>query len=288
MLRRAVTLIALLMVSGFADSARAACQPDRQQINDNNSLILLGGTAKGALRQFAMGEFGKNVDYQRRLLGQFDRCGTLTRADLSYYKHEAGVSVNMGQRILQVKSGWQEMYELSVVVERDGKPMEVNHKQGTVSYRRDKTGKIVSATDRFLLSGKPGLTQISYRYDRHQRLSKRVAEGSDDNVNGTINYAWNRRNQPLAISSDSSKMTFSYDKQGREQRQTLVSISDVSSSSTTDNCQLWDDNGNCTLSYSHETEVFAQGKIRRNITSAYRFEYWPPEKKPARPPVPGH
>lgn len=283
MSRPAISLLALLIASGLIAPAvaSAACAPQRQKINDNNSLIMLGGTAKGAIKQFSMGEFGKNVNHQRRLLGEFDSCGALSRADLNYVRQEGGVTINMGQSILRVKSGWEEMYELSVVVERDGKQTEINHKQGTVSYMLGKDGNIISATDKFLLLNKPGSTETRYSYDRRRRLIKSVASGTDANSNGTTHYKWNAGNQLLAINSDSSKMSFFYDKQGREQRLTAATTNDISSSSSTDSCQLWDETGNCTLSYSHETEVFANGKINRDITAAYRFEYWDKAKKPA-------
>ncbi|WP_338564439.1 hypothetical protein [Erwinia sp. E_sp_W01_6] len=78
----------------------------------------------------------------------------------------------------------------------------------------------------------------------------------------------------MASLSANSKMTWSYDKQDREQRLTTTTHSDNSEMVTVDECQLWDERGNCTLSYSHETEVFAEGEVNRNISAAYRFEYW--------------
>ncbi len=36
---------------------------------------MLGGRAKGAVRKVIAGEFGKDVDSQKRVLGQFDPCG---------------------------------------------------------------------------------------------------------------------------------------------------------------------------------------------------------------------
>ncbi|WP_433977333.1 hypothetical protein [Erwinia sp. E_sp_B01_9] len=46
-----------------------------------------------------VGEFGKDVNQQKRILGQFDRCGALIRADISYDKNEGALMLRMVQSI---------------------------------------------------------------------------------------------------------------------------------------------------------------------------------------------
>lgn len=78
----------------------------------------------------------------------------------------------------------------------------------------------------------------------------------------------------VASTSARSKETYSYDNQWRELRLHGTSTTPVSTLRSVDECQLWDEVGNCTLSYLHETEVFAKGTIERHLSSAYKYQYW--------------
>lgn len=265
-------LVALLVAP--AGYAAAACAPGSQQVNNNNSLMMLGGTAKGPVKQFVVGEFGKDVDQQKRMLGQFDRCGALLRADISYEKQEGNMQIKLVQNIERVEQGWRSGYDLVVYQLKDGQPIEVNHKQGTIDYHTGQRGSITSSTDRFLLQGEQGFTETTNRFDGKQRLVRSVSRGSDKNSNGAFDYRWNNNNQLLSSKSERSTMQWRYDKQQRELSLTTKTDNALSSMTSVDECQLWDDRGNCTLSYSREMEVFPSGIVRRNITAAYRFEYW--------------
>ncbi|MGB9096991.1 hypothetical protein [Erwinia sp.] len=260
-------------VSGAVYAAES-CPAQAKQINDSNSLVLLGGTAKGPVKQVVVGEFGKDVNQQKRILGQFDRCGSLLRADISYDKSEGNMMLRMVQNIARNNSGWQSVYDMSVFVIKEGQPVEVNRKQGTVNYLISNKGIITSSTDAFLLKGEKGFTETTNSFDSRLRLIKSVARGSDEQANGEFRYKWNSKNQLVNSSSENSKMSWSYDKQDREQRLLTLTHSASSEMTSVDECQLWDEQGNCTLSYSHEKEVFPQGEISRHISAAYRFEYW--------------
>ncbi|KMV70987.1 hypothetical protein WB66_08875 [bacteria symbiont BFo1 of Frankliniella occidentalis] len=271
----ACTLTALMtLLVAPAGYAAAACAPGSQQVNNNNSLMMLGGTAKGPVKQFVVGEFGKDVDQQKRMLGQFDRCGALLRADISYEKQEGNMQIKLVQNIERVGQGWRSGYDLVVFQLKDGQPVEVNHKQGTIDYHTGKRGSITSSTDKFLLQGEEGFTETTNRFDDKQRLVRSVSRGSDQNSNGAFDYRWNNNNQLLSSKSERSTMQWRYDKQERELSLTTKTDNPLSSMTSVDECQLWDDRGNCTLSYSREMEVFPSGIVRRNITAAYRFEYW--------------
>lgn len=264
----------MLWAGVSAAYAAEICPAQAKQINDSNSLVLLGGTAKGPIKQVVVGEFGKDVNQQKRILGQFDRCGALLRADISYDKSEGSMMLRMVQNIARVNSGWQSVYDMSVFVIKDGQSVEVNRKQGTVNYLVGNKGIITSSTDAFLLKGEKGFTETTNSFDSRLRLIKSVARGSDQQANGVFRYQWNNKNQLVNSSSGNSKMSWSYDKQDREQRLLTLTYSANSDLTAVDECQLWDDRGNCTLSYAHEKEVFPQGEINRHISAAYRFEYW--------------
>ncbi|WP_034915448.1 hypothetical protein [Erwinia sp. 9145] len=254
--------------------AAPGCPPHSQQINDSNSILLLGGTAKGPIKQVVVGEFGKDVNQQKRILGQFDECGALLRADISVDKNEGNMALKIVQSITRVASGWQAVYEIAVFAVKDGQPQQVSNKQGNISYRVGSKGTIISASDAFLLDGQKGFTETTNSFDGRRRLTKSVARGTDVRVNGESRYRWNAKNQLINSSSENSKSTWSYDSDAREQRLLTLTHSPTSELTTIDDCQLWDSYGNCTLSYSRETEVLPQGEIRRNISAAYRFEYW--------------
>lgn len=264
--------------SGIASSA-TACPLNAQLINDSNSILLLGGTAKGPIKQVVMGEFGKDVNQQKRILGEFDRCGSLLRADVSFDKAEGNMLLKMVQSIVRVTSGWEAVYDMSVFVMQSGQPVEVNRKLGKINFLTGKQGTITSSTDAFLLQGKKGFTETTNSYDPRSRLIKSVARGSDRQTNGEYRYQWNEKDQLIASTSASSKMSWLYDKQNREQRLSTQTHNENSELTAVDECQLWDDHDNCTLSYSREKEVFAQGEILRNISAAYKFEYWDNSKE---------
>ena len=270
------TLMALVaLLAAPAVYAAPACPRNAQQINSNNSLVLLGGTAKGPIKQFVVGEFGKDVNQQKRMLGQFDRCGVLMRADISYEKQEGNLQIKLVQSIERASQGWRSDYDLVVYALKDAQPVEVKRKHGTIDYLTGRNGSISSSTDKFLLQGEQGFTETTHRFDARKRLVRSVARGSDISSNGTFDYRWNGKNQLISSRSEQSSMQWRYDNQDRELTLTSKTINPVSSVTSVDECQLWDDRGNCTLSYARETEVFPQGVVRRNITAAYRFDYWP-------------
>ncbi|QKJ87500.1 hypothetical protein PMPD1_2558 [Paramixta manurensis] len=269
----------LSVVLPFTFQARAAtpCAGVSQAVNDSNSVIMLGGTAKGPIKQFVLGEFGKDVNLQKRMLGQFDRCGVLSVADISYDKSEGGVTLSMAQHLTRVQGGWLAEYQISVKVQRGDQQVEVNNKQGTINYSSGKRGNITSASDSFVLMGKKGFTETTYRYNRHLRLTSSVARGSDALTNGEYHYRWNAKGQVLSTTSNNSKEHYTYDKHHRELRMDSVSHLPSSTLTAVDECQSWDDTGNCTLSYSREMEVSDKNTLQRNISAAYRFEYWDKE-----------
>ncbi|MBD8161285.1 hypothetical protein [Erwinia persicina] len=254
--------------------AAPACQPGYQQVNSNNSIVMLGGTAKGPIKQFVLGEFGKDVNQQKRMIGEFDRCGVMQRADLRYDKLEGRLQIGLVQNFERVSDGWLSHYEMTVSELRGGEPVVINDKRGTTHYRTDKRGMIVSSADAFTLKGESGFTETTHFFDRQSRLIRSTSRGTDTNSNGVLTYRWNKKNQLVASDSERQKMTWDYDSRERELRLNTRSDSPMSSMTTQDECQLWDDQGNCTLSYAREMEVFPGGIVRRNITAAYRYEYW--------------
>ncbi|MEI2264126.1 hypothetical protein [Erwinia sp. CGal63] len=266
-------LTVTLLMTAVAQGAET-CPVNAARINDSNSLLLLGGTAKGTIKQVVMGEFGKDVDWQKRLLSEFDRCGALLRADISFDKNEGNVVLKMAQNITRVATGWKAVYALSVYVLQKGELVEVNNKRGTISYLTGKKGVITSSSEAFLLQGKEGFTETTNSYDSRLRLVKSVARGSDADANGEFLYRWDAQNRLITSSSADSETQWRYDTKNREQGLLTHRHQPHSELTTQDECQLWDEHDNCTLSYSHEKEVFADGNIVRNISTAWRFEYW--------------
>ncbi len=260
----------------------ARCPLYSQAVNDSNSVIMLGGTARGHIRQFVVGEFGKDVDLQKRMLGQFDRCGALTVADIFYDKREGNVILSMAQHLEQVNGeGWLAEYQMSVRVQRDGREVEVNNKQGMINYLVGIHGNIISASDTFTNMGNKGFTETTYRHDKQFHLINSVARGSDVQSNGEYYYRWNQRGQMLSMTSTQSKEAYTYDKQGRELQLNSVSHRAGGLLTTINECQLWDETGNCTLSYSSEIEVSDAGTLKRHAGAAYRFDYWDKTPTPA-------
>lgn len=267
----------VLICAGFFSTSLLAdetCSPHSRQVADSNNLIMLGGTAKGQIRQFVGGEFGKDVNSQKRILGQFDPCGSLTVADISYDKNENNVLLTMQQHISRVAHGWVAEYAWLVKVEKAGKQTVVDNRQGTISWQVGKQGTILSATDSFTNMGKKGFTETTYQHDRQLRLQNSVARGSDDEANGVMRYQWDRRGLITAMRSEKGKDLYSYDNLQRELRIHGTHVTAASTLDTLDECQLWDVIGNCTLSYSRQTETYANGTLQRNFGTAYRYDYY--------------
>ena len=252
----------------------ANCGPLSQAIASSNSWIMLGGNAKGAVRQVIAGEFGKDVNSQKRVLGQFDPCGDLMVADVSYDKIESNVKLSMEQHIARVQGGWVGEYAYLVKVTKQGKEIVVDNRQGTINWLMGRQGNIVSASDKFTSMGKSGFTDTTYRYDKQLRLQHSVSRGTDEMTNGESHYRWNPQGLVISTRSSRSEDTYTYDKQFRELRLDGRASTPVSTIRSVGECQLWDEVGNCTLSYLHETEVFEQGIIERHLSSAYKYEYW--------------
>ncbi len=276
--------LAVSSALSFSASADEACPANSKVVNDSNNVILLGGTAKGQVRQVAVGEFGKDINSQKRLLAQFDACGRLQVAQASYDKNENNVQLNMEQHLMRTPTGWQADYKISVRVNKDNKWVEVTNKQGMVAYQQGKNGNITSASDVFVLMGEKGFTDTTYSYDKPLRLQKSVSRGTDHLANGEYRYQWNARGALASVTSEKSKDTYSYDKQHRELGLRAVSKTPVSGITAIHECQSWDDTGNCTLSYIRETEVFDSTAVKRNISAASRYEYWDAEKKNSESP----
>jgi len=268
-------IIALsLMLPAQSSMAASHCGPQSAAIASSNHWILLGGSARGAIKQVVAGEFGKDVNSQKRVLGQFDACGDLMVADISYDKSERNVILSMEQHIARVQGGWVAEYAYRVKVLKEGEEVVVDNRQGTITWQKGQHGNITSASDTFTSMGKSGFTDTTYRYDRQHRLEKSVSRGSDPLTNGENHYHWNAQGLVTRTASTRSTDSYSYDPQWRERRLTGTATTPLSTIRTVDECQLWDDVGNCTLSYLHETEIFTRGTIERHLSSAYKYEYW--------------
>lgn len=271
---QSAALILLLTALCSGSVAASACRPQSTTITNSNNLILLGGNAKGAVKQVIAGEFGKDVNSQKRVLGQFDACGDLTVADVSYDKNERNVILSMEQHIARVQGGWVAEYAWMVKVLKEGKEVVVDNRQGTINWQKGEQGNITSASDKFISMGKSGFTDTTYRYDRQLRLEKSVARGSDPTTNGEFHYHWNLKGLVTRTTSARSTDNYTYDPQWREVRLNGTASTPLSTIRSVDECQSWDEVGNCTLSYLHETEIFTRGTIERHLSSAYKYEYW--------------
>lgn len=272
---RCVLLSAVITLFSFpAAWAAASCPPYSKAVTNSNNWILLGGSAKGQVRQVIAGEFGKDVNSQKRVLGQFDRCGDLLVADISYNKNERNVILSMEQHLVRVQNGWVAEYAYLVKVIRQGSEVVVDNRQGTIQWQKGKNGNIISASDKFISMGKAGFTDTTYRYDKRFRLLKSIARGTDPVSNGEYRYEWNPQGLVTRSTSARRKDTYTYDNQWRELRRNGSATTDVSTLRTVDECQFWDDKGNCTLSYLNETEVFDKGTIQRHLSAVYKYQYW--------------
>ncbi|QHM71367.1 hypothetical protein [Mixta intestinalis] len=262
------------LMSGNVALAAETCHADSEAIKNSNNVILLGGMAKGKIKQVVMGEFGKNVNSQKRLLSQFDSCGQLTVADMSYDKVEKNVVLAMVQHITRVSQGWLAEYQISVKVKKADALVEVTHKKGVINYMVGKKGNIISASDSFLLMGNKGFTETIYNYDKQLRLLNSVARGSDELANGEYHYSWSRDGLLQSSISEKVKERYRYDKQQREQQLLTISTTPSGAITALSECQSWDSVGNCTLSYLQETETDGKAAQQRQLSIATRFEYW--------------
>lgn len=252
----------------------ADCGPHSQAVASSNSWIMLGGSAKGAVRQVIAGEFGKDVDSQKRVLGQFDACGMLQIADVTFDKNERNVSFSMEQHIARVQGGWVAEYAYMVKVLKAGQEQVVDNRQGTISWLTGRHGNIITASDKYTSMGKAGFTDTTYRYDAQLRLIKSVSRGTDALSSGESRWRWNPQGQVISAITARSKDLYTYDKNFREWQLHGTATTPVSTLRSVDECQLWDEVGNCTLSYLHETEVFDKGTIERHLSAAYKYQYW--------------
>lgn len=272
---RCVLLSAVITLFSFPSAwAAASCQPYSKAVTNSNNWILLGGSAKGQVRQVIAGEFGKDVNSQKRVLGQFDRCGDLLVADISYDKNERNVILSMEQHLVRVQDGWVAEYAYLVKVIKQGSEVVVDNRQGTIQWQKGKNGNIISASDKFISMGKDGFTDTTYRYDKRFHLLKSIARDTDPVSNGEYRYEWNPQGLVTRSTSARRKDTYTYDNQWRERRLNGTATTDVSTLRTVDECQFWDEKGNCTLSYLNETEVFEKGTIQRHLSAVYKYQYW--------------
>lgn len=273
-MKRKLTIALSLMLAALSSMAASTCGPQSATVANSNTLILLGGNAKGAVKQVIAGEFGKDVNSQKRVLGQFDACGDLMVADVSYDKSERNMILSMEQHIARVQDGWVAEYAYLVKVLKAGKEVVVDNRQGTINWQKGQHGTITSAYDRFTSMGKSGFTDTTYRYDRQLRLERSVARGSDSLTNGEFHYHWNPKGLVTRTTSARGTDEYTYDHQWREVRLNGTATTPLSTIRSVDECQSWDEVGNCTLSYLHETEIFTRGTIERHLSSAYKYEYW--------------
>ncbi|HBV90387.1 MAG TPA: hypothetical protein DEF80_05250, partial [Pantoea sp.] len=70
MKRNQILTLSLILTASTGSAAASVCGPDNTAVSSSNTLILLGGNAKGAVKQVIAGEFGKDVNSQKRVLGQ--------------------------------------------------------------------------------------------------------------------------------------------------------------------------------------------------------------------------
>ncbi|ORM86803.1 hypothetical protein HA42_00030 [Pantoea deleyi] len=278
-MKRNLMALLILTLTASCSSHAASGECGVAAVANSNQLILLGGNAKGAVKQVIAGEFGKDVNSQKRVLGQFDACGELTVADVSYDKSERNVILSMEQHIARVQGGWVAEYAYLVKVLKEGREVVVDNRQGTINWQKGEHGNITSASDRFTSMGRTGFTDTTYRYDRQLRLEKSVARGSDPLTNGEFHYHWNPKGLVTRTTSARGTDEYTYDPQWREVRLNGTATTPLSTIRSVDECQSWDEVGNCTLSYLHETEIFTRGTIERHLSSAYKYEYW--DAKPA-------
>lgn len=254
--------------------AKTACPPLNQQVNDSNNVILLEGTGKGNVKQVIVGGFGKDINQQARLLGTFDVCGRLTQADFTFQQTENGVTVEMVNHLESSPQGWEAVYEVVVTTRKGEQNVPIRLKQGRIRYQMGQQGNITSASDTFLLQGEEGFTQTTYRYNPSMLLTHSVARGTDPLANGEMVWQWNQRGQLLSGKSDKRETRYHYDEHFRETQMITTEKTETGKTVTVDECQLWDETGNCTLTYTRESESLPGRTLTRNLGTAMKYTYW--------------
>lgn len=273
--RKVVTGIVLAAGMHGAAAADLACVVKNRQVNESNIQILLGGSAKGEIRQFVSGTLGKDVNQQVHLSGNIDRCGRLDEAVFKYQKTEKNVRLEMVSQTLRIDPGWITEYEVRVSVLKGGQPLLVNRKRGTQYFTTGKRGNVTASTDRFTINDEPGFTTGTYDYDPQLRLVRSVTRGSDALSNQETRYRYTPQGALFsAIAADGDRTTYRYDPQGRESGSVTFSSSPFGQTSRVERCQSWDETGNCTLSDTFETELLPSMRLTRNLSTAYQYRYW--------------
>ncbi|WP_413734979.1 hypothetical protein ACL2XP_20455 [Sodalis sp. RH21] len=271
-------LAVLILLTGFAahaESGEKTCPAAGKRINDSNNLIMLSGTAKGNIRMVVGGMVGKDLDEQARSSIRFDVCGVLDEEAYDYHKTENGLTLNMSNHIVRADGGWDSVYDIAIIVNRNGQQRLVNHKQGKTRFFLGKNGVITSATDAFTIDGEPGFTTTIYSYDKQLRLVQGTARGSDPLSNDLVDYAYDKNGFFSSSTSSNGKTTYQYDAQGREKGSYSISRTAISQNSKREECQRNDAVGNCILSYGRETEILPKAIIHRHRSTATQYQYWP-------------
>ncbi|WP_410016248.1 hypothetical protein [Sodalis sp. C49] len=267
----------LILLAGLAVNAAAAekeCPAAKKNINDSNNLIMLSGTAKGDIRLVVAGMVGKDLDEQARSSISFDTCGALIEEAYDYHKTEGRMTLRMSNHTVKSADGWESEYDIAIIIDQDGKPTLVNHKQGKSRFFTGKNGVITSSTDAFTLNERPGFTTGTYDYDNNLRLVKSTARGTDAFSNDEYIYAYDKKGYFISMRSNHGQTRYQYDANGREAGSFSVSRTPVSQLTKVEQCQRNDDVGNCILSYGSDTEILPQSIIRRHRSTATQYQYW--------------
>ncbi|MBS0969599.1 hypothetical protein CYR40_16080 [Chimaeribacter arupi] len=271
-------LTGIVLAAGAIGSATAAplpCAVKNRQVNESNIQILLGGSARGDIRQFVSGSLGKDVNQQVHLSGNIDRCGRLSEAVFKYQKTENNLRLEMVSRTLRVEAGWITDYEVRISVLKEANQTLVNRKRGTLYYTTGKRGNITASTDLFTINDRRGFTTGTYDYDAQLRVVRSVTRGTDALSNQETRYRYTPQGWLLsATATDGDRSTYRYDPQGRESGSVTFSSSPFSQTSRVERCQSWDEAGNCTLSDTFETELLPSMRLTRNLGTAYQYRYW--------------
>jgi len=268
----AVFLLGSLMLT----SAVAAdnCADKHRRVNDNNNLIMLDGNARGNIKMMVSGMVGKDVDEQASGNIRFDQCGVLSDALFDYHKSEGQIILRMVNHTVKATGGWESTYEIAVAVDKEGTQTLATHKLGKINFSTDKTGLITSSTDSFTINDQKGFTTTVYTYDKRHRLVKSVARGSDALANDQYVYNYDPKGLLSTTASSKGSTTYRYDATGRELSSNEVSTTSISQISKIEECQRFDDVGNCVLSYGRETEIFPLYVIKRHRSTAMQYQYW--------------
>ncbi len=268
----AVLLLGSLMLTSAA--AAENCADRYRRVNDNNNLIMLDGNARGNIKMMVSGMVGKDVNEQATGNIRFDQCGVLSDALFDYHKSEGQVILKMVNHTVKVAGGWESSYEIAVIVNKEGTQTLVTHKLGKINFATDKTGVITTSTDAFTINDQKGFTTTVYAYDKRRRLLKSVARGSDALANDQYVYNYDKKGLLHTTASSKGSTTYRYDDAGRELGSNSVSTTSISQISKIEECQRFDEVGNCVLSYGRETEIFPLYVIKRHRSTAMQYQYW--------------